>query len=113
MAPSLNGSADHPLISPRDKQYTNYIAYRKPNSSKPCIGHLDQANKTITPLTYASGTPLTSLYEVIEIGPQNITSSSEQIDLSEVKILPPISGRDVLAVGKNYAEHAKEFNSSG
>ncbi|KUL92317.1 hypothetical protein ZTR_02363 [Talaromyces verruculosus] len=26
---------------------------------------------------------------------------------------PPISGRDILAVGKNYVEHAKEFNSSG
>lgn len=30
-----------------------------------------------------------------------------------VNILPPISGRDILAVGKNYSEHAKEFNASG
>lgn len=94
-------------------RYTNYIAYRKPTSSKSCIGHLDLATNTITPLTYASGTPLTSLYEVIEIGPQNIIPSSEQLNLSEVKHLPPVSGRDVLAVGKNYAEHAKEFNNSG
>lgn len=30
-----------------------------------------------------------------------------------MNILPPIYGRDVLAVGKNYSEHAKEFNASG
>jgi len=34
-------------------------------------------------------------------------------ELNSVNILPPISGRDVLAVGKNYSEHAKEFNASG
>lgn len=34
-------------------------------------------------------------------------------DGNSVNILPPISGRDVLAVGKNYSEHAKEFNASG
>lgn len=28
-------------------------------------------------------------------------------------MLPPVSGRDILAVGKNYSEHAKEFNASG
>lgn len=32
---------------------------------------------------------------------------------SSVEILPPLSGRDVLAVGKNYMDHAHEFNSSG
>lgn len=30
-----------------------------------------------------------------------------------MNILPPISGRDILAVGKNYSEHAKEFHASG
>lgn len=30
-----------------------------------------------------------------------------------VDILPPITGKDVLAVGKNYMDHAHEFNSSG
>ena len=30
-----------------------------------------------------------------------------------MNILPPVSGRDILAVGKNYSEHAKEFNASG
>ncbi|KPI44008.1 uncharacterized protein AB675_6173 [Cyphellophora attinorum] len=30
-----------------------------------------------------------------------------------LNILPPIYGRDILAVGKNYSAHAKEFNASG
>jgi 2-keto-4-pentenoate hydratase/2-oxohepta-3-ene-1,7-dioic acid hydratase in catechol pathway len=30
-----------------------------------------------------------------------------------VKLRPPFAGRDILAVGKNYAEHAIEFNKSG
>lgn len=34
-------------------------------------------------------------------------------DVYSLNILPPISGRDILAVGKNYSEHAKEFNASG
>ena len=32
---------------------------------------------------------------------------------SGVRLLPPFSARDVLAVGKNYSAHAKEFNKSG
>lgn len=30
-----------------------------------------------------------------------------------METLPPITGRDILAVGKNYLDHANEFNSSG
>ncbi|KIX07652.1 uncharacterized protein Z518_02305 [Rhinocladiella mackenziei CBS 650.93] len=30
-----------------------------------------------------------------------------------VEILPPLSGRDIIAVGKNYMEHANEFHASG
>lgn len=113
MSSSANSSPDDLSGLPRSKQYTSYVAYRKPGSTKTFIGHLDQDKNIITPLTYISGTPLSNLYEVIEAGPQNITSSSEQLELSKVQLLPPISGRDILAVGKNYAEHAKEFNSSG
>ncbi|KAL2815229.1 hypothetical protein BDW59DRAFT_176232 [Aspergillus cavernicola] len=51
---------------------------------------------------------------VIEAGESSIVSSREDpLSLSQVKILAAISGRDILAVGKIYVEHAKEFNSSG
>ena len=67
----------------------------------------------IQPLSFSSGTPLTDLYQVIEIGESNIKPSGGLIQLSSVEVKAPISGRDVLAVGKNYFEHAIEFNSSG
>lgn len=92
---------------------TNYVAYSEPNSG-PRIGHLDFETSTITPLSFKSGTPLTDLYQVIAAGEHGITAfGAQSFPLSSVKHLPPISGRDVLAVGKNYVEHAREFNSSG
>lgn len=77
------------------------------------VGHLDQGSGKITPLAFASGTPITNLSEVLEVGTDNVKPAGDPIDRSSVRVLPPISGRDVLAVGKNYAEHAKEFNASG
>ncbi|RAO68606.1 uncharacterized protein BHQ10_004618 [Talaromyces amestolkiae] len=91
----------------------NYCAYIDP-SREHRIGHLDLNTEQIQPLSFVSGTRLSNLYEVIEAGEKNIAASQENsIPLSDVKLLPPISGRDILAVGKNYVEHAKEFNSSG
>jgi len=91
---------------------TNYIAFVG-SGNAPRIGHLNAAENTIQPLSFASGTPLRDLYQVIEAGEENITAIGEPLPADSVKLLPPISGRDILAVGKNYAEHAKEFNSSG
>jgi 2-keto-4-pentenoate hydratase/2-oxohepta-3-ene-1,7-dioic acid hydratase in catechol pathway len=94
--------------------YTNYVAYRDPKAlGQPRIGHLDLEKSTIQPLSFSSGTPISDLYQVIEIGESQIKPSGEIIQLSSVQLLPPISGRDVMAVGKNYFEHAIEFNTSG
>ncbi|EEA24112.1 hypothetical protein TMatcc_007185 [Talaromyces marneffei ATCC 18224] len=91
----------------------NYCAYIDPSGDHR-IGYLDFNTEQIQPLSFVSGTRLSSLYEVIEAGESNIVASPEStIPISDAKLLPPISGRDVLAVGKNYVEHAKEFNSSG
>ncbi|KAI7971731.1 hypothetical protein EIK77_002732 [Talaromyces pinophilus] len=91
----------------------SYCAYIDP-SGEHRIGHLDLDTEQIQPLAFVSGTRLSNLYEVIEAGENNIAASQEKsIALSDVQLLPPISGRDILAVGKNYVEHAKEFNLSG
>lgn len=52
---------------------------------------------------------------MITAGEANVAPypGQETLPLSSVKLLPPISGRDILAVGKNYSEHAREFNTSG
>ncbi|KAL4805446.1 hypothetical protein BDV18DRAFT_165780 [Aspergillus unguis] len=91
----------------------NYAAYAT-SAGEERIGHLDLENATIQPLAFVSGTRIQNLYQVIESGESNIVPAREEpFPLSSVKLLPAISGRDILAVGKNYVEHAKEFNSSG
>ena len=92
---------------------TNYAAFVDPETGSERIGHLDPDKQTLQPLSFTSGTPIANLYQVIEAGSSNIEASGSVIPAGSVKLLPPISGRDVLAVGKNYMEHAKEFNSSG
>ncbi|KUJ06409.1 fumarylacetoacetate hydrolase-like protein [Mollisia scopiformis] len=96
------------------RTFTNYVAYRDPNAlGEPRIGHLFLDASLIQPLSFSSGTPISNLYQVIEIGESQIMPFGDTIPLSSVQLLPPISGRDVLAVGKNYFEHAVEFNTSG
>ncbi|TRX91200.1 hypothetical protein FHL15_007988 [Xylaria flabelliformis] len=93
---------------------TNYIAFVNPETGLDQIGHLDLEENIIQPLSFLSGTPVKNLYQVIEVGsPDELVAAGSPIPAGSTKILPPISGRDVLAVGKNYMEHAKEFNSSG
>jgi len=87
---------------------TNYVAYKDPRAfGKSRIGSLDLEKYVIQPLAFASGLPLSNLYQVIEIGESQIKASGDTIPLSEVELLAPIYGRDILAVGKNYSEHAK------
>jgi 2-keto-4-pentenoate hydratase/2-oxohepta-3-ene-1,7-dioic acid hydratase in catechol pathway len=93
--------------------FTNYIAYRDSQTHQNRVGCYDAAKKTIQPLSFVSGTPIENLYQVIEVGESKIASLGIPIPDSSVKVLAPFTARDVLCVGKNYSEHAKEFNSSG
>ncbi|CAH0051765.1 unnamed protein product [Clonostachys solani] len=90
---------------------TNFVSYVA-NNEKPRIGHLDLEKSTITPLAMISGAPITNLYQVIELE-NAVKADGDSIPLSGVTLQAPIKDRDILAVGKNYAEHAAEFNRSG
>ncbi|EUC39857.1 hypothetical protein COCMIDRAFT_10142 [Bipolaris oryzae ATCC 44560] len=92
---------------------TNYVSFQDPDTGRTRVGHYDLANASIQPLAFLSGTPLDSIYQVIEVGESNIIPFGKTLPASGTRILPPFTGRDILCVGKNYAEHAKEFNSSG
>ncbi|KAK2052916.1 hypothetical protein LY76DRAFT_687587 [Colletotrichum caudatum] len=92
---------------------TNFTAYLQRGGRVPRIGHFDLEKQTIQPLNFDSGTPVENLYQVIEAGAGRCIAAGPTVSVNDVKLLPPLSGRDVLAVGKNYMEHAKEFNSSG
>ncbi|KAH7092399.1 fumarylacetoacetate hydrolase-like protein [Paraphoma chrysanthemicola] len=97
------------------KPFTNYVSYQDAETGRERVGHYDLEKKIIQPLAFVSGTPIDNLYQVIQAGEANIISdgTSESLSVSSTKILPPFTGRDILCVGKNYAAHAKEFNSSG
>ena len=90
-------------------QYAAFVQ----QGSLPRIGHYDLSEGTIQPLSLVSGTPVSDLYQVIEAGPSGVVPSGDAIPASSARLLAPISGRDVLAVGKNYLDHAQEFNNSG
>lgn len=102
-------------ITPTSGQasFTNYVLFQNPETGRKRVGHYDVAEGSIQPLAFSSGTPLESLYQVIETGESNIVPAGKALTASSVKVLAPFPERDVLCVGKNYAEHAKEFNSSG
>ena len=96
------------------QEHRNYCAYFDQALNEERIGFYDFDKKTIQPAAFGSGTPIENLYQVIEAGQQTtVVPRGEALSLSSVKLLAPISGRDILAIGKNYAEHAVEFNKSG
>lgn len=107
--------------SPKERrmdELTSFITYRLNDSTgRSRVGHLDAARGTVTPVSFASGTPIENLFQLIEVGQENIITGADTppftYDEQTISILPPLSGRDVLAIGKNYPEHAKEFNASG
>jgi imidazolonepropionase-like amidohydrolase len=102
------------LSSPlQEKTYYNYVAYED-DLGRPHIGHLDFAESIIHPLTMASGSPLSSLNEVIELGDDGVArGTGSSVALSSVKLLPPLADRDVVCIGANYHKHVKEYRESG
>ncbi|KAH6609086.1 hypothetical protein Trco_002432 [Trichoderma cornu-damae] len=100
-------------MSSSSQRLTNYAAFTRVGTGASQVGRLDAENGTIQPLSLLSGYPMTDLCRVIEAGASQIVASGSALPLSSVKLLAPVAGRDVLAVGKNYMEHAKEFNASG
>ncbi|KAJ9606387.1 hypothetical protein H2200_009348 [Cladophialophora chaetospira] len=90
---------------------SNFVVYLDPTGERR-VGSLDLESKIITPMSMPSGARLRTLEEVIELADEPVAEGST-VHLDEVTLLPPLSRKDILAVGKNYVEHAKEFHNSG
>ncbi|KAJ4388560.1 hypothetical protein N0V93_006018 [Gnomoniopsis smithogilvyi] len=104
------------MTATNDGALSNFISYRlHDGTGRTRVGHLDPGTGTVTPIAFQSGTAVEDLYQLIEVGEANIIpSGDDEFVLDEgVEILAPLRDRDVLAIGKNYSEHAKEFNASG
>lgn len=104
------GSSSHVTNGDHKKSF-KYAAFKVRGSSTPQIGSLDLETGTITPLTYKSGTSIRSLYEVVE-SKDDVVGADETISVDQVELLPPISGRDILAVGKNYAVSVSQLTTT-
>ena len=77
------------------------VSYEK--SGESYIGYLDEDN------IQRFDTKL-SMIEIIASG--SIPSASGTVDrLADVRLLPPVLPRKILAIGRNYVEHAKELNN--
>lgn len=76
---------------------------------RPIIGLLDAGCETVTPLLFPNRRPVASLHDLIEQWEQvsdKLLPGSPSEKVSDVEILAPLRGRDVLCVGKNYQAHA-------
>lgn len=101
---------EEPAWQPSNK-LSNYVCYLDDQQNSH-VGHLDLDNSMVTPLAMLSGAPVRSLYQVIELE-NAIVPCGDPAPLAELTLQAPLSDRDILAVGKNYVDHAVEFNRSG
>ena len=84
---------------------------------KTFVGSVDTSSGSVTPLVTRDGAPVTDLMEVIRNHARFASLYSvagETIALSALKLRAPLMPvRNIMCVGKNYPEHAKEFTASG
>ena len=88
------------------------------------IGALDADTNTITDFSVADASLPKTLQALIEMGDAGLVQAQAAVDgagdnaksnLTDVTLMAPIPvpRRDVMAVGRNYHEHAQEFHDSG
>ena len=84
---------------------------RRANEAEPRVGLVSEGD-IVTPVLYAQGQPVRNIHNLIrsweELGAQlsHGPRGDSTLKLSDVKLLAPLRGRDILCVGKNYKEHA-------
>lgn len=102
-----------PLSRVSKQTHYNFVAFKNPNGQSR-IGHLNHEEFTVHELTMLSGSPLTHMGQVIELGEERVAlGPGEPYKMSAVTILPPLVDRDVICVGNNYHQHVKEYRESG
>lgn len=77
------------------------------------VGVVDAAAGRVRPVSGITGmVDLIARYDEIK---SSLKSGGTDIALSDVKLLAPIAvpARNIICVGKNYGEHAREFSNSG
>ncbi len=86
------------------------------NSGSIYLGLVDPIAGTIAAATVpaSSGDPMIAIIKA-QINGDDPEPAGTEFDLTDVRLLPPIASpsKNILCIGKNYAEHAAEFARSG
>src|SRR5262245_37670191 len=81
------------------------------------VAVVDAERETVHLITHVGGQPVATMLEVIERGGSGQTTLKHgaTLRLGEVKLAAPVlrPARNVICIGKNYHEHAREFARSG
>lgn len=74
-----------PVMEPQENVKLNhFVAYQLDDGTgRLRVGHFDQQKSTITPLAFESGTPIENLYQVIEVGEDNVIAGGEPFPVTE------------------------------
>jgi 2-keto-4-pentenoate hydratase/2-oxohepta-3-ene-1,7-dioic acid hydratase in catechol pathway len=80
---------------------------------KTFVGAVDKEGKSITALLERDGSSVADINALFRGG--KVEARGQKIALSAVKLKAPVPLplRNIMCVGKNYHEHAKEFSASG
>ncbi len=76
------------------------------------MGIADASGTRLQALSFPSGQPVVSVYDLVEEW-DKVASDLRPVpgvpleSIQDVQIQAPLTGRDVLAVGKNYKDHAR------
>jgi 2-keto-4-pentenoate hydratase/2-oxohepta-3-ene-1,7-dioic acid hydratase in catechol pathway len=80
------------------------------------VGEWNEASQTVRPLSL-DGSPVRDLVSLIRAdnGVSRCRVSDQALPLAQIKLSAPIPrpARNIFCVGKNYANHAREFSRSG
>lgn len=80
------------------------------------LGRVNLADKTVS-LSYEDRGGIDPFIELVSKGELSALNAQSRntVSLDQVKLLPPIRqpSKNILCIGKNYREHAKEFARSG
>ncbi|KAK4052954.1 hypothetical protein OIO90_004078 [Microbotryomycetes sp. JL221] len=93
-----------------------FLAYKSPSQTTKRVGIVNATATHVTPLNFPSGRPVTDLHELVhewDLVSSNLLPGTPVESIGSVEVLAPLTGRDVLCVGKNYKDHAREFQRSG
>lgn len=87
-----------------------FLQYRSPRFPAGRVGLVSADGTRVVPIDFPSGRPVVDLKVLIrdwDTVASSLLPSHAVESISAVEIFAPVTGRDIICVGKNYLEHAR------